>query len=148
MVRASPFIHQPDRVARKASDVSAADWLYQRHMKKHLFFFYVYCLGFSLGRKSLYNSAVYSLNTLLNSYFYLKILTVHFRLYQTAKATVMISIGLIQIILVLCFIKPCQSDVCSQKICQCTKFGRSRVKVKCQVHGNVPTGIPNNTVEL
>ncbi|XP_027059557.1 leucine-rich repeat-containing protein 3-like [Pocillopora damicornis] len=67
---------------------------------------------------------------------------------STAKATVMMSIGLIQVILVLCFIKPCESDVCSQKICQCTKFGRSRVKVKCQVHGNVPTGIPSNTVEL
>ena len=38
MVRASPFIHQPDRVARKASDVLAADWLYQRHVKKHRIF--------------------------------------------------------------------------------------------------------------
>ena len=26
IVKASPFIHQPDRVARKASDVSAANW--------------------------------------------------------------------------------------------------------------------------
>ena len=39
MVRASPFIHQPDRVARKASDVLAADWLYQRHVKNIVFFF-------------------------------------------------------------------------------------------------------------
>ena len=31
IVKALPFIHQPDRVAPKASDVSAADWLYQ-HM--------------------------------------------------------------------------------------------------------------------
>ena len=29
MVTASPFIHQSDRVAPKASDVSAADWRYQ-----------------------------------------------------------------------------------------------------------------------
>ena len=35
MVKALPFIHQPDRVARKASYVSAADWRYQTHVKKH-----------------------------------------------------------------------------------------------------------------
>ena len=29
MVTASPFIHQSDRVAPKASDVSVADWRYQ-----------------------------------------------------------------------------------------------------------------------
>ena len=29
VVKALPFIHQPDRVAPKASDVSADDWLYQ-----------------------------------------------------------------------------------------------------------------------
>ena len=29
IVKALPFIHQPDRVAPKASNVSAADWLYQ-----------------------------------------------------------------------------------------------------------------------
>ena len=34
MVKALPFIHQPDRVERKASDVSAADWRYQTHVKK------------------------------------------------------------------------------------------------------------------
>ena len=28
IVKALPFIHQPDRVVPKASDVSAADWLY------------------------------------------------------------------------------------------------------------------------
>ena len=33
IVKALLFIHQPDRVALKASDVSAADWLYQ-----HTFF--------------------------------------------------------------------------------------------------------------
>ena len=32
-MKALPLIYQPDRVAPKASDVSAADWLYQ-HMKK------------------------------------------------------------------------------------------------------------------
>ena len=29
IVKTLPFIHQPDRVALKTSDVSAADWLYQ-----------------------------------------------------------------------------------------------------------------------
>ena len=38
MVKASPFIHQPDRVARKASELSAADWLYQTHVKQYRFF--------------------------------------------------------------------------------------------------------------
>ena len=33
-VKALPFIHQLDRVAPKASDVSAADWLYQHIEKK------------------------------------------------------------------------------------------------------------------
>ena len=39
MAKASPFVHQPDRVARKASDVSAADWRYQTHVKKISYFF-------------------------------------------------------------------------------------------------------------
>ena len=38
MVKALPFIHQPDRVVRKASDVSAADWLYQTHVKIYRIF--------------------------------------------------------------------------------------------------------------
>ena len=38
MVRASPFIHQPDQVALKASDVSEADWRYQTHVKNTIFF--------------------------------------------------------------------------------------------------------------
>ena len=29
IVKALPFIHQPERVVPKASDVSAADWQYQ-----------------------------------------------------------------------------------------------------------------------
>ena len=37
--KALPFIHQLDRVARKASDVSAADWRYQTQVKKYRFFF-------------------------------------------------------------------------------------------------------------
>ena len=57
IVKALPFIHQPDRVAPKASDVSAADWLYQ-HTWKNTIFFHVCCCGFSQGRKSLYNTAV------------------------------------------------------------------------------------------
>ena len=39
MVKALPFIHQPDRVARKASDVSAADWRNQKHGKIISYFF-------------------------------------------------------------------------------------------------------------
>ena len=35
MAKASPFIHQPDRVVRKASELSAADWLYQTHVKQY-----------------------------------------------------------------------------------------------------------------
>ena len=46
--------HQPDRVVLKASDVSAADWLYQQTWK-NIVFFHVCCYGFSKGRKSLYN---------------------------------------------------------------------------------------------
>ena len=38
MVEALPFIRQPDRVARKARDVSAADWRYQTHMRNTIFF--------------------------------------------------------------------------------------------------------------
>ena len=57
-------------------------------------------------------------------------------------------IGLIQVILVLWIVTPRESDVCSQKICQYTNFGRTRVVVKCQVHGYIPTGIPSNTIEL
>ena len=32
-----PFSHQPDRVARMANEVSAADWRYQTHVKEHHF---------------------------------------------------------------------------------------------------------------
>ena len=39
MVKALPFIHKPDRVARKASDVSAADWRNQTHVKNISYFF-------------------------------------------------------------------------------------------------------------
>ena len=39
IVKTLPFIHQPDRVAPKASDVSAADCLYQHtHVKKYVIF--------------------------------------------------------------------------------------------------------------
>ena len=58
IVKALPFIHQPDQVAPKASDVSAADWLYQ-HTWKNTIFFHVCCYGFSQGRKSFHNTAVY-----------------------------------------------------------------------------------------
>ena len=58
IVKALPFIHQPDRVAPIASNVSAADWLYQ-YTWINTIFFHVCCYGFSQGRKSLYNTAVY-----------------------------------------------------------------------------------------
>ena len=61
IVKALPFIHQPDRVAPKApkaSDVSPADWLYQLMWKK-IRYFLACCYGFSQGRKSLYNTTVY-----------------------------------------------------------------------------------------
>ena len=35
IVKASPFIPQSDRMARKASDVSAADWRYQILAEKY-----------------------------------------------------------------------------------------------------------------
>ena len=45
MVKALPFIYQPDQVARKASDVLAADWRYQTHVKNYDIFD-VCCNGF------------------------------------------------------------------------------------------------------
>ena len=60
-MKALLFIHQPDQVAPKASDVSAADWLYQ-HTWKTIYFFHVCCYGFSQGQKTLYNTAVYVIN--------------------------------------------------------------------------------------
>ena len=57
-MKALLFIHQPDRVALKASDVSAADWLYQ-HTWKNIVFFHLCCCSFSQGRKSPYNIAIY-----------------------------------------------------------------------------------------
>ena len=61
IVKALLFIHQPDQEAPKASDVSAADWLYQ-HTWKNIYFFHVCCYGFSQGQKTLYNTAVYVIN--------------------------------------------------------------------------------------
>ena len=40
MVEALLFFRQPDRVARKACNVSAADWRYQTHVKKYRIFFF------------------------------------------------------------------------------------------------------------
>lgn len=56
--------------------------------------------------------------------------------------------GLIQVILVLWFVATSESDVCSENICQCTNFGKTRLIVKCRVHGYISTGIPSNTIEL
>ena len=50
----------------KASDTSASDWLYQ-HTWKNTIFFHVFCYGFSQGRKSLYNAAIYVINSILQS---------------------------------------------------------------------------------
>ena len=36
MVRVLWFIHQPDRVAQNASNVSSADWQHQTHLKNSL----------------------------------------------------------------------------------------------------------------
>ena len=52
MVNALPFIRQPDQNGKKASDVSAADWQYQIHVKNYRYFTRVQ-LDFSLGWKSL-----------------------------------------------------------------------------------------------
>ena len=52
MVMALRFVHQPDRVARKASDVLSADWGYLIHVK-NILFFHVCCLRLSLGLKIL-----------------------------------------------------------------------------------------------
>ena len=41
MLKALPFIYQLDRVARRTSDVSAADWRYQSLVKKYHSFYVV-----------------------------------------------------------------------------------------------------------
>ena len=71
------FIHQPDWVAPKASDVSAADWLYQQTWKNTIFF-HACCHGFSQCRKSLYNTAVYVINMFNYSDFFLICLDIWF----------------------------------------------------------------------
>ena len=48
-VKALPFIHQPDWVARKASDARAADWRYQTHVKKYRIFSHVFTALFRAG---------------------------------------------------------------------------------------------------
>ena len=50
MVKASPFIHQPDRVERKANDVSATVWRYQKHVKKYGIFFTCVVTAFHRAR--------------------------------------------------------------------------------------------------
>ena len=65
MAKASPFIHQPDRVAQKASDVSAADWRYQIHVKKYDIFSRV-LLRLCQSWKSLYNSLVYMIKPFIS----------------------------------------------------------------------------------
>ena len=43
MVKASQSIHRPDRVVQKASDVSAADWRFQTHVKKKMILVHICC---------------------------------------------------------------------------------------------------------
>ena len=54
LVNTLSFIHQPDKVAQRASDVSAVDWRYQTQ-KKGIVILDVYSYVFSLGWKSLKN---------------------------------------------------------------------------------------------
>ena len=62
MLKALPFIHQPDRVARKASDTSAADWRYQTNVKKYRNFSRMLLQLFSgLKHRSLYDKVYYCL---------------------------------------------------------------------------------------
>ena len=56
MVKTLPFIHQLQRVARKASDVSAADLRYQTHLEKYRIFSRVVLRIFSQGWKSFCNT--------------------------------------------------------------------------------------------
>ena len=58
MVKASPFIHQRNRVARNASDASAADWRYQTYLKKYDIISRV-LHGFFQGSEFLYNAVLY-----------------------------------------------------------------------------------------
>ena len=58
MVTVLPFIHQLERMARKVSDVSVADWQHH-HTRKVIVFFRVCCYGFFQGCKSLYKITVY-----------------------------------------------------------------------------------------
>ena len=53
--------------ARKASDVSEADWRHQRHVKKYRIFSRVY--SFLQGQKSLYNNVVYMIKTIKHGVF-------------------------------------------------------------------------------
>ena len=60
MVKYSPFVHIPDRMARKAGDVSAADWRYHTHVKKYDIFSGMLLRLFSgleilVGLRSLYD---------------------------------------------------------------------------------------------
>ena len=59
-VKALSFVHQRDQVARKASDMSAADWRYQTQVKKFRIFSHVLLrlflgLEILIWRRSLYD---------------------------------------------------------------------------------------------
>ena len=58
MVKALPFIHQPEEVVRKGTDVSVADRRYQTHVKRIRFFSRVLLRLFS-GLESMSNTVVY-----------------------------------------------------------------------------------------
>ena len=81
-----PFIRQPDRVGRNASDVSAADWRNQTHVKNYRKFICVWSTTFlragnpcktgNLGWKSLLNTAVFVINILPTFEWKLKVLEI------------------------------------------------------------------------
>lgn len=67
------LIYQPDRLAQKASDVSAADW--RKRNKIHRNFLNVCFYRFSRGWKFSYDTVVYVINYFLNRllFFWLKV---------------------------------------------------------------------------
>ena len=73
IMKALPFIHQPDWVAPKASDMQLIGYI-NTH-EKIQYFFHVCCYGFSQGRKTLSNTAVYVINILMQQSDWCKINT-------------------------------------------------------------------------
>ena len=82
MVSASPFIHQSDRVQRRASDVSATDWQYQTHVENYPNFRRV-LLGLFSG---LGNPCSRGQRNKDSNFFYMdKFVNIHISKYETYK---------------------------------------------------------------